>query len=226
VNRDRILARIRDLRPWYHNVPLGEGITTKDLSDPNNFHAGEDVPTMLWKHIEPFFPPDLRGKRALDIGCNAGFFSFELRRRGATVLGIDIDQSAQTPFITQAEFCREVLGLDRIEFRRQSLLDLPDSERFDFVLFLGVFYHIPNFCTALQKLAAILSPGGGMLLETQIAPRSLTCYENVSFRGDPGTTFFVPSVPVMQALLRDYEFVIRRELTISEERYACLSVRP
>jgi len=63
-----------------------------------------------------------------------------------------------------------------------------------------------------------------MLLETQIAARSLTCYENVGFRGDTGT-FFVPSVPVMQAFLRDYGFAIQRELRIDEERYACLSTR-
>lgn len=37
---------------------------------------------------------------------------------------------------------------------------------------------------------------------------------------------FVPSVPVMQALLRDYGFDIRRELKINEERYACLLARP
>jgi ribosomal protein L11 methylase PrmA len=51
----------------------------------------------------------------LDIGCNAGFHSFEMKKRGAgRVVGIDFDDY----YLDQARFAAEVLDLDDIEFRR------------------------------------------------------------------------------------------------------------
>ena len=59
-------------------------------------------------------PADLTGKSVLDIGCNAGFYSMEMKRRGAErVLGIDFDDD----YLAQARFAAEVDGLD-IEFRQ------------------------------------------------------------------------------------------------------------
>ena len=48
-----------------------------------------------------------RGKSVLDIGCNGGFYSIEMKRRGAArVLGIDSDED----YLAQARFAAEVLG--------------------------------------------------------------------------------------------------------------------
>ena len=58
-------------------------------------------------------PADLRGKTVLDIGCNAGFYSLEMKRRGAErVVAIDSDAG----YLAQARFAAEVCGVD-IEFR-------------------------------------------------------------------------------------------------------------
>ena len=43
-----------------------------------------DFRAFMWQPICPYLPQDLSG-------CNAGFYCFELARRGETVLGIDID---------------------------------------------------------------------------------------------------------------------------------------
>ena len=82
---------------------------------------------------------DLTGKTVLDIGCNGGFYSIEMKRRGAErVLGIDHDEQ----YLEQARFAGEVLELD-IEFRKMSVYELPQlREKFDVVLFMGVFYHL------------------------------------------------------------------------------------
>ncbi|MGH2699183.1 MAG: DUF1698 domain-containing protein, partial [Actinomycetota bacterium] len=51
----------------------------------------------------------LRGKRVLDLGCNAGFWSLEALDRGADfVLGID----GRDMHIEQAEFVFEVKEID------------------------------------------------------------------------------------------------------------------
>ena len=121
MTRDEILRRTRDLRPWFQNICLGDGIWTKDLTDESNFFPGVDVPTPLWRMIEDFIPPRLTGMSALDVGCNAGFFSFELAKRGASVLGINIDQGTPASFIRQAEFCNQILKLE-VQFRKENLL--------------------------------------------------------------------------------------------------------
>src|SRR5947199_3415656 len=77
---------IRELAPWFHNLHLPDGRETA----PD--HPLGDFPAFKWRRLGPALPDDLSGWTALDIGCNAGFYSFELARRGATVLGIDSDE--------------------------------------------------------------------------------------------------------------------------------------
>lgn len=217
MTREEILARIRELRPWFQNVPLSADISTKDLNDPTNFFPGHDIPHALWRAIKDVIPSRLSGKRVLDVGCNAGFYSFKMRERGADVIGIDIDQGTPGSFLAQARFCDEVLGAG-VEFRKQNLLEMTDTAAFDLVLFLGVFYHVPNFCDALAKLESLARPGGYVAVESQVNPRTLTCYEGKGFRGDP-TTFFVPSPTVLRTLLCEQSFVVKKEFPIGRERH-------
>src|SRR4051794_27445843 len=90
------------LAPWFHNLHLPDGLQTA----PD--HPLGDFPSYKWEQIAPHLPDDLDGCRALDIGCNAGFYSFELAKRGAQVLGIDHDPH----YLRQAEWARSRLGLD------------------------------------------------------------------------------------------------------------------
>lgn len=126
--------RVASLGPWFHNLHLPGGVETC----PDHFLG--DFPRYKYEVIAKALPSRLDGWRALDIGCNAGFYSFRLAERGATVVGIDQDPH----YLRQAVWAREVLGLeDSVELRQQSVYDLARSkERFDLVLFLGVFYHL------------------------------------------------------------------------------------
>jgi 2-polyprenyl-3-methyl-5-hydroxy-6-metoxy-1,4-benzoquinol methylase len=83
---------------------------------------------------------DLRNWTVLDIGCNAGFYSFELARRGAKVLGID----ANPYYLAQARWAAAILGLsDTCRFECRQVDDLTRmNEQWDVVLFMGVFYHL------------------------------------------------------------------------------------
>jgi ribosomal protein L11 methylase PrmA len=52
-------------------------------------------------------PEDLTGRTVLDIGCNAGFYAIEMKRRGAArVVGVDSDER----YLDQARFAAEVTG--------------------------------------------------------------------------------------------------------------------
>ncbi len=137
---------IEALGPWFHNLHLPDGSQTV----PNHFLGG-DFPTFKWREIAPFVPERLDGWRVLDVGCNAGFYTFELARRGASVVGIDVEEL----YLTQARWAAREYGLeDRVEFRRMEVYDLARSdEQFDLVWFMGVFYHLRYPLLALDTLA-------------------------------------------------------------------------
>ena len=136
---------IAALAPWFHNLHLPDGRQTA----PD--HPLGDFPAFKWEAIAPHLPEDLSGWTALDIGCNAGFYSFELARRGARVTGLDVDDH----YLRQARWAAEQLHLDdRVEFRPETVYDLADAdEQWDLVLFMGVLYHLRYPLLALDLVA-------------------------------------------------------------------------
>jgi tRNA (mo5U34)-methyltransferase len=137
-----IEARVRALGDWFHNLDLA-GVRTA----PDHFLG--DYPREFWRCIENTIPWDLRGKTVLDVGCNAGFFSIEMKRRGADrVVGIDSDER----YLAQARLATEVAGVD-VELRMLSVYDVAQlQEKFDLILFMGVLYHLRHPLLALDLL--------------------------------------------------------------------------
>jgi tRNA (mo5U34)-methyltransferase len=145
LDREReIRRRVAELGDWFHNLDL-EGVKTA----PDHFLG--DYPSVKWREFAHAIPADLTGWSVLDIGCNAGFYSHEMKRRGASrVLGIDSDER----YLAQARFAADVAGLD-IEFQQLSVYQIPLlEERFDLVLFMGVLYHLRYPLLALDILHA------------------------------------------------------------------------
>ncbi len=129
-----LVETIAELGPWFHNLHLPDGTQTV----PNHFLG--DFPSFKWEQIRPHIPEDLTGWTALDIGCNAGFYSFELARRGALVTGIDHDPH----YLRQARWAAGQFGVeDRVRFQQMQVYDLAASSgKYDLVLFMGVLYHL------------------------------------------------------------------------------------
>ncbi len=142
LTREQTQARIHELGDWFHNLELN-GVATA----PQHFLG--DYPSIKWRHFAHALPEDMRGKTVLDIGCNAGFYSLEMKRRGADrVVAIDSDDG----YLAQARFAAEVSGFD-IEFRNLSVYDVAQlREKFDLVIFMGVLYHLRHPLLALDLL--------------------------------------------------------------------------
>ena len=106
---------------------------------------------------------DLSGKRVLDIGCRDGLFSFAAEKQGATeVLGIDNDLSpAATEFLIP-------YFPSKVRMRQLNLYDLsvPPAEKFDFVIFAGVLYHLRFPHYGLKRIADAMNEGGTLIIET------------------------------------------------------------
>ena len=139
---ETIRRRVEALGDWFHNMNLG-GVQTA----PNHFLF--DYPANKWSAFAHAIPADLTGRTVLDIGCNAGFYAIEMKRRGADrVLGIDFDDR----YLQQARLAAEITGVE-IEFRRLSVYDVGElGERFDVVLFMGLLYHLRHPLLALDLI--------------------------------------------------------------------------
>ncbi len=213
---------IRALGPWFHNLHLPDGAQTA----PD--HPLGDFPSFKWRQIGGALPADLSGQRALDVGCNAGFYSFELARRGADVLAIDHDPH----YLHQARWARERYELaGSVEFRELGVYDLAHlGETFDLVLFLGVLYHLRYPLLGLDLVAertrgtlvlqTLTMPGGAPRGE---APLDVGIDEREQLRdpdwpaaafvehrlaGDP-TNWWVPSAGAVEAMVRTTGFAVR-----------------
>lgn len=153
---DRIRDRIDRLGPWFHNLDLHGHATAPE-------HFLGDYPADKFARFGDLVPADLTGRSVLDIGCNAGFYSFEMKRRGAArVLGIDSDDR----YLAQARFAAETLGADGVEFRNLSIYDVGAlGERFDLVIFMGVLYHLRHPLLALDLIREHVA-GDMMLFQT------------------------------------------------------------
>jgi len=143
-DREELRQRIEALAPWFHNIDLGGGVTTA----PDHFLG--DYPRFKYATFAHVLPADLTGRTVLDIGCNAGFYAVEMKRRGADrVVAIDSDER----YLAQARLASEELGFDGIEFRNLSVYDVAAlGETFDLVIFMGVLYHLRHPLLALDLI--------------------------------------------------------------------------
>jgi tRNA (mo5U34)-methyltransferase len=228
------MARRREverLGPWFHNLHLPDGGQTA----PD--HPLGDFPRYKWNVLSPQLPQRLDGWTVLDIGANAGFYTFELARRGARVTGIDVDEH----YLEQARWAAREFGLESsVEFRRMHVYDLARSdERFDLVLFLGVFYHLRYpllgldivarrarrllaFQTLTTEEMDVQPDTGDRPLEERTALRQpgwpRMAFIEQSFAGDP-TNWWVPNHAGVLAMLRSSGLHIIAQL--AHEIYLC-----
>jgi len=118
---------------WYQHFQLPNRLWTGDGSAPSYF------PQRRWEMIEPFIPADLTGKTALDLGGNAGYFSIQMKLRGAARCVL-VDPFHE--FLPQAEFAASQFHVEiDLVCEDAHTYCLTTEERFDYVLLLGLLYH-------------------------------------------------------------------------------------
>jgi len=143
---------------WYHSLRLPSGEVIE----------GVQTLARLELRIAQFeIPQDLTGKRVLDVGAWDGWFTFEMERRGASVVAIDLNPG--TNFLT----ARRLMN-SRAEYRIMDVLDLsPDTLGFfDIVLCFGVLYHLKHPLLALERLYSVSSDR--VLIESYVSESDRT----------------------------------------------------
>ena len=145
-------------RSWYHTIELAPGVTTPG-----------------WFDLRPFMdayglPERLDGKRALDVGTWDGFWAFEMERRGAEVVALDLDDERDLDYPPRRrprEFPEEPRGagfhiakeaLDsNVERVDLSIYDATPEEigTFDLVFCGSVLIHLRDQLLALERIAGV-----------------------------------------------------------------------
>jgi tRNA (mo5U34)-methyltransferase len=230
LTSEELRREIANLGPWFHNLDI-HGVRTA----PDHFLG--DYPRFKWEGFKQIIPDDLEGRSVLDVGCNAGFYSLEMKRRNAgRVVGIDSDSH----YLRQARFAAEQSGLD-IEFQQMSVYEVGKlQEKFDLVIFMGVLYHLRHPLLALdllhehvvkdQMLFQCLQRGDErvpeleenydfgewLIFDRPDFPKLFFVEER--YASDP-TNWFIPNQSAVQAMLRSAGFAV--EASPEREVYLC-----
>ena len=175
---DAARTAIAENRSWYHTLELAPGVLTPGQID-------------LRATAAKLLPDDLRGMRALDVGTFDGFWAFELERRGAEVVAIDVEraQDAQwpPPSRQRAEREAELFGVrlgvgfeiaatllgSSVERAVCDVRELtPDriGGRVDVAFMGALLIHLRDPVQALERIFEALNPGGRLY---QLEPVSL-----------------------------------------------------
>ena len=221
MNREEIL-RLVNSRSWYHAFEIVPGIVTPGRSQVN--------PKIALDYFR--VPADLSGKTALDIGALDGAYAFEVERRGARVVALDIQDPDRTGFNIAKK-----LKKSSVKYVRGSVYDLPAkfTGKFDLILFLGVYYHLKNPVLAFERIWQALNQHGVICVEgaildhadrvdsfwkqrkrllSQISSLPVTYFTSGEYVSDP-SNWYVPTTACLKEWLKASGF---KDIRVAERQ--------
>jgi tRNA (mo5U34)-methyltransferase len=149
-----IIDAINQFPRWHYQFNLGGHYTP--IVDRTHINRHEQRKAYFFDPLVRLFGGSLAGKRVLDLGCNAGFWSLCAIQSGCDyVFGIDGRQM----HIDQAKFVFRVNEIDprKYSFIKGDIFDVLNQTigKFDIVLCLGLFYHISKHMTLLEAISRV-----------------------------------------------------------------------
>jgi SAM-dependent methyltransferase len=217
---------VRENPAWYHTIELAPGVKTPGAVD-------------LRAVAERILPADLSGKRALDVGTFDGFWAFEMERRGAEVVALDVErvEAAEWPPASRTEMERrarewgvelgrgfalasELLGSSA---RRVicNVYDLsPDAigGPVDFAFSGAILLHLRDPVRALERIRSVLRPQGELrLMEPLSLALTLRAPRRPSavFRAaDSGFGWWLPNLSTLHAWPRAAGFASSERIAL------------
>jgi tRNA (mo5U34)-methyltransferase len=200
---------------WYHTQDLAPGLVTPGMFDLRPYVARYGL------------PEDMAGMRALDVGTFEGFWAFEMERRGAEVVALDVDRIQALDWPPRLrpqedgrrgegfELAREVLG-SSVKRVGSSIYDATPEllgGRFDLVFCGSVLIHLRDPMLALERIADLC--GERFVFADEYSRRlALLPFNAAEFRGHtPWSTWWRPSARTWVTMLETagFEEVSRHE---------------
>jgi tRNA (mo5U34)-methyltransferase len=153
VEAPQLRERIAEFPWWNYRFEFDNGVDTP-VSDLRRINRQEQRRRYFFEPLLRLTNGSLRGRRVLDLGCNAGFWALNAVEADADfVLGVDIQQE----YLEQAELVFEAKGIDRARYRfeRADILAHEFNEQFDLVLCLGLMDHLWKPVELFERMASV-----------------------------------------------------------------------
>ena len=157
MTTETITQRVEDLG-WYHTLELPGGQVTEGMFDLRHQQHNYGLPERM------------DGMRALDVGTWDGFWAFEMEKRGAEVVSLDLDderdldwpprrrpkQFPETPRGSGFRLAKDLLD-SKVERVNLSIYNATPEEigQFDFVFCGSVLIHLRDQLLALERIARL-----------------------------------------------------------------------
>ncbi|WP_354702344.1 Ubiquinone biosynthesis O-methyltransferase, mitochondrial [Paraconexibacter sp. AEG42_29] len=205
---------------WYHVLELAPGVVTPGMFDlrgsEHHYHL----------------PEDMTGMRALEVGTWDGFWAFEMERRGATVVAIDLDDEREldwpprrrpTEWPERARGAGFALASEVYESKVErvicSVYDMTPEKlggQFDLVFCGSVLIHLRDQLLALERIAELTKPGGTFISAEEYDPwlsRLPVALSRYHADRDAAVVFWMPSVRTWKAMLwtAGFDTVVEKE---------------
>jgi tRNA (mo5U34)-methyltransferase len=194
-----------DAISWYHTLELPDGVVTAGWFD-------------LRQHVSAYgLPERMDGMRALDVGTWDGFWAFEMERRGAEVVALDLDDERELDWPPRRRpetfsdaprgagfaFAHAALG-SKVERVVRSIYHATPEElgTFDLVFCGSVLIHLRDQLLALERIAN-LCRGTFISAEEYDRLGSLLPLPMSRFRADRDSdvVFWQPSIRTWKAMI-------------------------
>jgi tRNA (mo5U34)-methyltransferase len=199
-----VLDRAKEIG-WYHTIELAPGHVTEGLFDLRDQMSGYGLPDRL------------DGMRALDVGTWDGFWAFEMERRGAEVVSLDLDWERDLdwpPRRRPASFpdeprgagfriAHEALG-SKVERMNLSIYHATPEEigTFDLVFCGSVLIHLRDQLLALERIANLCT-GTFISAEEYDKLANLVPFPVSRYHADrdKAVVFWLPSIKTWKRML-------------------------
>jgi SAM-dependent methyltransferase len=199
---DRIVAFAK----WHYRFEFDGGVSTP-TPDPSFVNRHEQRRRYFFEPLVELCGGSLSGRRVLDLGCNAGWFSLLAVQAGAEhVLGIDGRESC----IEQANLVFEAKGVEssRYRFEHANVFAWEPNESFDIVLCLGLLDHVSRPVELFAAMAR--AQAETIVIDTEISRARSSVFE-VSSLYDPQSVIdhrlvFIPSRQAVLELAHEFGY--------------------
>jgi SAM-dependent methyltransferase len=173
VERNQLEARIAELEPWHYQFEFDDGVKTP-IGNPVILNRHEQRRKYFFEPLLQLTGGSLKGRRVLDLGCNAGFWASQAMAADADfLLGVDGRQHQ----LDQAELVFQAKGIDpsRYRFEEGNVFAHSFTESFDVVMCLGLMYHVAKPFELLEIMAGVGAEV--MVIDTVISRANSSIFE-------------------------------------------------
>jgi SAM-dependent methyltransferase len=196
VEAHELQERIAEFPRWHYRFEFEGGVSTP-VVDIGKVNRHEQRRRYFFEALLRVTGGSLEGRRVLDLGCNAGWWSLQAIEAGADfVLGLDVSQA----HVDQANLVFAAKGIDasRYRFEQGDVFTYDFGGHCDVVLCLGLLEHLAKPVELFERMAAT---GAELLvIDTSLARGSSSCFE-VSHLDEPDTYGELVLVPTRDAVV-------------------------